>query len=97
MIDAHPHVFPSFPQISSPSPVQQLEFHDSSPMSLRRSSLNDDDDDDDGFLDSLDDNMEVRAYVFEILSKKVLNLCPAAVSVPLLSSLKSVLQFYKDT
>ncbi|XP_028252276.1 M-phase inducer phosphatase 2 isoform X2 [Parambassis ranga] len=43
--------------LSSPSPVQQLEFHDSSPMSLRRSSLNDDDDDD-GFLDSLDDNME---------------------------------------
>ncbi|XP_047467669.1 M-phase inducer phosphatase 2 [Mugil cephalus] len=41
---------------SSPPPIQQLDFHDSSPMCLRRSSLNDDDDD--GFLDVLDDNME---------------------------------------
>ncbi|XP_028994968.1 M-phase inducer phosphatase 2 [Betta splendens] len=41
---------------SSPPPVQQLDFHDSSPMFLRRSSLNADDDD--GFLDVLEDNME---------------------------------------
>ncbi|XP_023286135.1 M-phase inducer phosphatase 1-like [Seriola lalandi dorsalis] len=48
---------------SSPPPVQHLDFHDSSPMFLRRSSLtsplnHDDDDGDDGFLDELDDNME---------------------------------------
>lgn len=46
---------------SSPPSVQQLDFYDSSPMFLRRSSptssLNNDDDDD-GFLDVLDDNME---------------------------------------
>ncbi len=48
-------------QLSSPSPVQQLEFHDS-PLFLRRSSLTSslNDDEDDGFLDVLDDNMEVR-------------------------------------
>ncbi|XP_031733256.1 M-phase inducer phosphatase 2 isoform X3 [Anarrhichthys ocellatus] len=44
----------------SPLPIQQLDFFDSSPMFLRRSSptssLNDDEDD--GFLDVLDDNME---------------------------------------
>ncbi|XP_075963501.1 M-phase inducer phosphatase 2 [Anarhichas minor] len=44
----------------SPPPIQQLDFFDSSPMFLRRSSptssLNDDEDD--GFLDVLDDNME---------------------------------------
>lgn len=42
--------------------MQQLDFSDSSPMFLRRSSnassLNDDEDD--GFLDVLDDHMEVR-------------------------------------
>lgn len=42
---------------SSPPPIQQLDFYDSSPMFLRSSSntssLNDD-----GFLDVLDDNME---------------------------------------
>lgn len=45
---------------SSPPPVQQLEFFDSSPMFLRRSSLTSslNDDEDDGFLDVLDDNME---------------------------------------
>ncbi|XP_040916341.1 M-phase inducer phosphatase 2 [Toxotes jaculatrix] len=45
---------------SSPPPVQQLDFHDSSPMFLRRSSLTSslNDDDDDGFLEVLDDNME---------------------------------------
>lgn len=42
--------------LSSPPPIQQLDFFDSSPMFLRRSSLNDDEDD--GFLDVLDDNME---------------------------------------
>lgn len=41
---------------SSPPPIQQLDFQDSSPMFLRRSSLNDDEDD--GFLEALDDNME---------------------------------------
>lgn len=45
---------------SSPPPGQQLDFYDSSPMFLRRSSptssLNDDEDD--GFLDVMDDNME---------------------------------------
>ncbi|XP_074516384.1 M-phase inducer phosphatase 2 isoform X1 [Sebastes fasciatus] len=45
---------------SSPPPIQQLDFFDSSPMFLRRSSptasLNDDEDD--GFLEVLDDNME---------------------------------------
>uniref|UniRef100_A0A3B4X1L8 M-phase inducer phosphatase n=1 Tax=Seriola lalandi dorsalis TaxID=1841481 RepID=A0A3B4X1L8_SERLL len=53
---------------SSPPPVQHLDFHDSSPMFLRRSSLtsplnHDDDDGDDGFLDELDDNMEVSLNV----------------------------------
>ncbi|XP_041669388.1 M-phase inducer phosphatase 2 [Cheilinus undulatus] len=45
---------------SSPPPIQQLDFQDSSPMFLRRSSLTSslNDDDDDGFLDVLDDNME---------------------------------------
>lgn len=41
--------------------MQQLDFYDSSPVFLRRSSnassLNDDEDD--GFLEVLDDNMEV--------------------------------------
>ena len=49
-------------QLSSPPPAQELDFYDSSPMFLRRSSLTsslNDDDDDDGFLDVLDDNMEV--------------------------------------
>ncbi|KAF1374444.1 hypothetical protein PFLUV_G00229150 [Perca fluviatilis] len=45
---------------SSPTPIQQLDFQDSSPMFLRRSSptssLNDDEDD--GFLDVMDDHME---------------------------------------
>uniref|UniRef100_A0A3P8PSQ8 M-phase inducer phosphatase n=1 Tax=Astatotilapia calliptera TaxID=8154 RepID=A0A3P8PSQ8_ASTCA len=45
--------------LSSPPPVQQLDFHDSSPMFLRSSSLtSSNDDEDDGFLDVLDDNME---------------------------------------
>ncbi|KAM7376344.1 hypothetical protein PAMP_006085 [Pampus punctatissimus] len=46
--------------LSSPPPVQQLEFHDSSPMFLRSSSLTNslNDDEDDGFLEVLDDNME---------------------------------------
>lgn len=44
---------------SSPPPVQQLEFYDSSPMFLRQSSTSSlNDDEDDGFLDVLDDNME---------------------------------------
>lgn len=46
---------------SSPSPTQQLDFYDSSPVFLRRSSLTssqNDDDEDDGFLDVLDNNME---------------------------------------
>lgn len=43
---------------SSPPPVQHLDFHDSSPMFLRRSSLTSNEDDDDGFLEILDDNME---------------------------------------
>lgn len=44
----------------SPPPVQQLDFCDSSPMFLRRSSLTSslNDDEDDGFLEVLDDNME---------------------------------------
>lgn len=47
-------------KLSSPPPVQQLDFHDSSPMFLRSSSLtSSNDDEDDGFLDVLDDNMEV--------------------------------------
>ncbi|XP_032366976.1 M-phase inducer phosphatase 2 [Etheostoma spectabile] len=41
---------------SSPTPIQHLDFQDSSPMFLRRSSLNDDEDD--GFLDAMDDHME---------------------------------------
>ncbi|XP_031166014.1 M-phase inducer phosphatase 2 [Sander lucioperca] len=40
---------------SSPNPIQQLDFQDSSPMFLRRPSL---DDEDDGFLDVMDDHME---------------------------------------
>uniref|UniRef100_A0A669F2I4 M-phase inducer phosphatase n=1 Tax=Oreochromis niloticus TaxID=8128 RepID=A0A669F2I4_ORENI len=45
--------------LSSPPPVQQLDFHDSSPMFLRSSSLtSSNDDEDDGFLEVLDDNME---------------------------------------
>ncbi|KAF3700804.1 M-phase inducer phosphatase 2 [Channa argus] len=47
--------------LSSPPPVQQLDFFDSSPVFLRGSSLTsslNDDDEDDGFLDVLDDNME---------------------------------------
>ncbi|XP_061898401.1 M-phase inducer phosphatase 2 [Entelurus aequoreus] len=46
--------------LSSPTPVQKLEFNDSSPLYLRRSSLTSvlDDDDDDGFLDVLDDHMD---------------------------------------
>ncbi|KAM6969477.1 M-phase inducer phosphatase 2 [Tautogolabrus adspersus] len=45
---------------SSPPPIQQLDFQDSSPMFLRRSSLTSslNDDDDDGFLEVMDDNME---------------------------------------
>nr|XP_019953786.1 PREDICTED: M-phase inducer phosphatase 1-like [Paralichthys olivaceus] len=47
---------------SSPPPVQQLDFYDSSPVFLRgssASSLSDDVDEvDDGFLDVMDDNME---------------------------------------
>lgn len=45
--------------LSSPTPVQQLDFHDS-PMLLRRSSLTSslNDDEDDGFLEVMDDNME---------------------------------------
>lgn len=46
-------------KLSSPPPVQQLDFHDSSPMFLRSSSLTSSNDEDDGFLDVLDDNMEV--------------------------------------
>uniref|UniRef100_A0A3B3XD76 M-phase inducer phosphatase n=1 Tax=Poecilia mexicana TaxID=48701 RepID=A0A3B3XD76_9TELE len=44
--------------LSSPPPIQQLEY-DSSPVFLRRSSLTSslNDDEDDGFLDVLDDNM----------------------------------------
>lgn len=45
--------------LSSPTPVQQLNFCDSSPEFLRRSSLTSSlNDDDDGFLEVLDDNME---------------------------------------
>ncbi|CAM9324614.1 unnamed protein product [Lampetra planeri] len=45
--------------LSSPPPVQQLDFHDSSPMFLRQSSLTSSlDDDDDGFLEVQDDNMD---------------------------------------
>lgn len=42
--------------------MQQLDFYDSSPSFLRRSSLTSslNDDEDDGFLEILDDNMEVR-------------------------------------
>ncbi|XP_061552169.1 M-phase inducer phosphatase 2 [Phycodurus eques] len=49
--------------LSSPPTAQQLEFNDSSPLFLRRSSLTSalDDDDDDGFLDVLDDNMATAA------------------------------------
>lgn len=44
---------------SSPPPIQQLDFCDSSPLFLRRSSLTSSlDDEDDGFLEVLDDNME---------------------------------------
>uniref|UniRef100_UPI0037E85179 M-phase inducer phosphatase 2 isoform X2 n=1 Tax=Semicossyphus pulcher TaxID=241346 RepID=UPI0037E85179 len=50
----------NLPEFSSPPPIQQLDFQDSSPMFLRRSSLTSslNDDDDDGFLEVLDDNME---------------------------------------
>lgn len=52
--------FHFYVKLSSPPPVQQLDFHDSSPMFLRSSSLtSSNDDEDDGFLDVLDDNMEV--------------------------------------
>lgn len=48
-------------QLSSPPSVQQFDYYDSSPMFLRRSSLTSSlDDKDDGFLDIMDDNMEVR-------------------------------------
>lgn len=42
--------------------MQQLDIYDSSPVFLRRSSLisSPDDEEDDGFLEILDDNMEVR-------------------------------------
>lgn len=52
----------SVPQLSSPPFMQQLDFYDSSPVFLRRSSNTScpNDDEDDGFLDVLDDNMEVR-------------------------------------
>lgn len=43
--------------------MQQLDFYDSSPSFLRRSSLTSSlnhEDEDDGFLEILDDNMEVR-------------------------------------
>lgn len=45
---------------SSPPPIQQLDFQDTSPMFLRRSSLTSslNEDEDDGFLEALDDNME---------------------------------------
>ncbi|XP_029317178.1 M-phase inducer phosphatase 2 isoform X2 [Cottoperca gobio] len=46
---------------SSPPPIQQLDFFESSPMFLRRSSPTspvNDDEADDGFLEVLDDNME---------------------------------------
>lgn len=50
------------PQLSSPPFTQQFDLYDSSPLFLRRSSntscLNDDEDD--GFLEVLDDHMEVR-------------------------------------
>lgn len=52
-------------QFSSPPPIQHLDF-DSSPMFPRGSSLNDDEDD--GFLDVLDDNMEVRPHHLNLLS-----------------------------
>lgn len=45
--------------------MQQLDIYDSSPVFLRRSSLIsslNDDDEDDGFLEILDDNMEVRRH-----------------------------------
>lgn len=48
-------------QLSSPPSVQQFDYYESSPMFLRRSSLTSSlDDKDDGFLDIMDDNMEVR-------------------------------------
>lgn len=42
--------------------MEQLDSYDSSPMFLRRSSLTSslNDEEDDGFLEILDDNMEVR-------------------------------------
>lgn len=57
-------------QLSSPPPVQHLQFSDSSPMFLRRSSLTSslNDDEDDGFLDIMDDNMEVRTSSYSISS-----------------------------
>lgn len=47
-------------QLSSPPAAQQLHFHDSSPF-LRRSSLTSSlgDYEDDGFLEVLDDDVEV--------------------------------------
>lgn len=47
-----------FLQFTSPPHVQQPNF-DSSPVFVRQCSLNDYEDD--GFLDVLDDDMEVRA------------------------------------
>lgn len=58
--------------MSSPSPIQQLDF-ESSPMFLRRTStdspLNDDEEDDGGFLEGMD-NMEVRHLHTEFLLLK---------------------------
>ncbi|KAG8013065.1 M-phase inducer phosphatase 1 [Nibea albiflora] len=60
--DAFAHRPSSAPalMLSSPPPIQQLHFHDSSPMFLRRSSLTSslNGDEDDGFLEVLDDDME---------------------------------------
>lgn len=55
-------IFSSFQFSSPPVQQQQLDFYDSSPMFLRRSSLTSslNEDEDDGFMDILDDNMEVR-------------------------------------
>lgn len=55
-----------FVQLSSPPAVQLLDLHESSPVFLRRSSLTSSlNDDDDGFLEILDDNMEVRWHCME--------------------------------
>lgn len=57
-------------QLSSPPPVQHLQFSDCSPMFLQRSSppssLNSDEDD--GFQDIMDFNMEVRASSYSTRS-----------------------------